>query len=154
MTSRISHTSFDARNAHAQSLFWSQVLDFAEDPDDPNEPGHEECLITSRDRSQLLLFITVPDDKKVKTGSTSICAQSTARASRRSNGSWRWGRHSLLITGGPMAAAGSHLPIPRATSSASCPPNLLALAPLPDNETALPGIVAASFPRPITSTAV
>jgi Glyoxalase-like domain len=66
MTSRISHTSFDAINAYAQSLFWSQVLDFVEDPDDPNEPGHEECLITSRDRSQLLLFITVPDDKKVK----------------------------------------------------------------------------------------
>jgi len=28
-------------------------------------PEHEECLITSRDRSQLLLFITVPDGKKV-----------------------------------------------------------------------------------------
>lgn len=53
MTSRISHTSFDAINADAQSVFWSQVLDFAEDPDDPNEPEHEECLITSRDRSQL-----------------------------------------------------------------------------------------------------
>jgi len=61
MTSRISHTSIDARNAYTQSVFWSQVLGFAEDPDDPNEPGHEECLITSPDRSQLLLFITVPD---------------------------------------------------------------------------------------------
>ena len=66
MTSRISHTSFDAINAYAQSVFWSQVLDFVEDPDDPNEPEHEECLITSRDRRQLLLFITVPDGKKVK----------------------------------------------------------------------------------------
>jgi predicted enzyme related to lactoylglutathione lyase len=66
MTSRISHTSFDAVNAYAQSVFWSQVLDFAEDPEDPNEPGHEECLITSRDRSQLVLFITVPDGKTVK----------------------------------------------------------------------------------------
>jgi hypothetical protein len=47
MTSRISHTSFDAINAYAQSVFWSQVLDFVEDPADPNEPGHEECLITS-----------------------------------------------------------------------------------------------------------
>ena len=54
----------DAINAYAQSVFWSQVLDFAEDPDDPNEPGHEECLITSRDRSQLLLFITVPYSKR------------------------------------------------------------------------------------------
>jgi predicted enzyme related to lactoylglutathione lyase len=66
MTSRISHTSFDARDAYAQSVFWCQVLDFTEDPDDPNEPGHEECLIMSRDRSQLLLFITVPDAKTVK----------------------------------------------------------------------------------------
>jgi Glyoxalase-like domain len=66
MTSRISHTSFDAINAYEQSVFWSQVLDFAEDPDDPNEPGHEECLITSPDRSQLVLFITVPDGKQVK----------------------------------------------------------------------------------------
>jgi len=66
MVSRISHTSFDARDAYAQSLFWSQVLDFIEDPDDPNKPDHEECLIASRDRSQLLLFITVPDGKAVK----------------------------------------------------------------------------------------
>ena len=66
MTSRISHTSVDARDAYAQSVFWSEVLDFTEDPDDPNEPGHEECLIMSRDRSQLLLFITVPDGKTVK----------------------------------------------------------------------------------------
>jgi hypothetical protein len=61
MTSRISHTSVDARDAYAQSVFWSEVLDFTEDPDDPNEPGHDECLIMSRDRSQLLLFITVPE---------------------------------------------------------------------------------------------
>jgi catechol 2,3-dioxygenase-like lactoylglutathione lyase family enzyme len=66
MTSRISHTSFDARDAYAQSVFWSGVLDFIEDPDDPNEPEHEECLIMSRDRSQVLLFITVPDAKAVK----------------------------------------------------------------------------------------
>jgi predicted enzyme related to lactoylglutathione lyase len=66
MTSRISHTSFDAIDAHAQSLFWSKVLDFTEDPDDPNLPGHEECLITSRDQSQLLLFITVTDGKQLK----------------------------------------------------------------------------------------
>lgn len=67
MTSRISHTSVDAIDAYAQSVWWSKVLDFVEDPDDPNLPGHEECLITSPDLSQLLLFITVPDGaKKVK----------------------------------------------------------------------------------------
>jgi catechol 2,3-dioxygenase-like lactoylglutathione lyase family enzyme len=66
MVSRISHTSVDARNAYAQSLFWSRVLGFTEDPDDPNEPGHDECLIMSPDRRELLLFITVPDAKQVK----------------------------------------------------------------------------------------
>jgi hypothetical protein len=63
MASGISHTSLDASGAYGQSLFWSRVLDFVEDPDDPNEPGHEECLITSRDGSQMLPFITVPEGK-------------------------------------------------------------------------------------------
>jgi hypothetical protein len=66
MASRISHTSFDARNAYEQSVFWSKVLDWVEDPDDPNLPGHDECPIMTRDRSQVLLFINVPDDKVVK----------------------------------------------------------------------------------------
>ena len=66
MTSRISHTSVDARDAYAQSVFWSKVLDWMEDPDDPNLPEHVECLIMSRDRGQRLLFINVPDEKVVK----------------------------------------------------------------------------------------
>ncbi len=45
MASRISHTSFDAVDAYAQSVFWSRVLDFIEDPEDPNLPGHVECLM-------------------------------------------------------------------------------------------------------------
>ena len=66
VTSRISHTSVDARNSYAQSVWWAQVLDWTEDPDDPNLPEHEECLILSRDGAQRLLFIRVPDDKVVK----------------------------------------------------------------------------------------
>jgi predicted enzyme related to lactoylglutathione lyase len=42
------------------------VLDFAEDPRDPNLPGHEECMIFSPDGRQRLLFIEVPEDKTVK----------------------------------------------------------------------------------------
>jgi hypothetical protein len=64
MTCRISHTTVDALDAYAQSVWWSKVLDFVEDPDDPNEPGHELCPIMSRDRSQVLLFIEVPDGAK------------------------------------------------------------------------------------------
>jgi hypothetical protein len=62
MTARISHTSVDSRDAYARSVFWGRVLGFTEDPDDPNEPGHEECMIFSPDRTQRLLFIEVPDD--------------------------------------------------------------------------------------------
>ncbi len=66
MTCRISHTSVDSRDAHAQSVWWAEVLGFAEDPADPNLPGHEECMIFSADGRQRLLFIEVPEDKSVK----------------------------------------------------------------------------------------
>jgi predicted enzyme related to lactoylglutathione lyase len=66
MASRISHTSFDSLDAYRQSVFWGKVLGFAEDPDDPNEPGHEECMIFAPDRLARLLFIEVPDAKLVK----------------------------------------------------------------------------------------
>jgi Glyoxalase-like domain len=66
MTSRISHTTVDSRNAHAQSVWWGQVLGFSEDPRDPNEPGHEECMIFSPDGRQRVLFIEVPEGKSVK----------------------------------------------------------------------------------------
>jgi predicted enzyme related to lactoylglutathione lyase len=66
MVARISHISVDAVDAYAQSVFWGRVLGFAEDPDDPNEPGHDECLVLSPDRTQKLLFIEVPERKRVK----------------------------------------------------------------------------------------
>jgi predicted enzyme related to lactoylglutathione lyase len=66
MTSRISHTAVDSRDAYAQSVWWAQVLNMAEDPDDPNEPGDEECLIVTADRSTEVLFIKVPEAKQVK----------------------------------------------------------------------------------------
>ena len=66
MTARISHTTVDSRDAYAQSVWWAAVLGFAEDPDDPNEPGHEECLLIAPDGGQRLLFIEVPEAKTVK----------------------------------------------------------------------------------------
>lgn len=48
MVALISHTTFDAIDSYAQSVFWAEVLGFAEDPEDPNLPGHEECMIFSR----------------------------------------------------------------------------------------------------------
>jgi catechol 2,3-dioxygenase-like lactoylglutathione lyase family enzyme len=66
MTSRISHTTVDARDAYAQALWWSQVLDMREDPDDPNEPGHEECMLYGDDGTTPVLFLEVPEGKQVK----------------------------------------------------------------------------------------
>ena len=66
MTSRISHTTVDSRNAYGQSVWWGQVLGFSEDPRDPNLPGHEECMIFSPDGRQRVLFIEVPEGKTVK----------------------------------------------------------------------------------------
>jgi len=66
MTCRISHTSVDSRNAYAQSVWWGRLLGMVEDAEDPNEPGHEECMIFSPDGQSRILFIEVPEDKQVK----------------------------------------------------------------------------------------
>ena len=66
MTSFVPHTTVDCSDAYALSAWWQGVLDYVDDPDDPNEPGHEECLIVSRDSRHRLLFIEVPDRKQGK----------------------------------------------------------------------------------------
>jgi len=66
MSSRISHTTVDSRNAHAQSVWWGEVLGFSQDPRDPNLPGHAECMVFSPDGRQRVLFIEVPEGKTVK----------------------------------------------------------------------------------------
>ncbi|GGN51874.1 hypothetical protein FHR83_009261 [Actinoplanes campanulatus] len=66
MTAFISHTTVDSLDAYAQSRWWQNVLDYVEDPEDPNLPGHEECMIFSRDGRHRLLFIEVPDAKQIK----------------------------------------------------------------------------------------
>ncbi|ROR89721.1 VOC family protein [Nocardioides aurantiacus] len=66
MTSFVSHTSFDCRDAYALSEFWKQVLEYVDDPEDGNEPGHDECWIQRPDGGHPLLFIEVPEDKQVK----------------------------------------------------------------------------------------
>ncbi|MCQ1952043.1 VOC family protein [Arthrobacter sp. zg-Y238] len=66
MASLISHTSFDSLDAYGQSVFWGRILGFREDPEEPNRPGEEECMIFSEDGTQRLLFIEVPDAKQIK----------------------------------------------------------------------------------------
>jgi hypothetical protein len=66
VTALISHLTFDSLDAHASSVFWCAALGFAQDPDDPNEPGDEECMIFSADGRHRLLFIEVPEAKQLK----------------------------------------------------------------------------------------
>ena len=66
MTSNIAHTTIDCNNAYELSEWWKQLLGYEDLPDDPNLPGHEECMIQRPDGGHQLLFIEVPDDKTVK----------------------------------------------------------------------------------------
>lgn len=61
MTSRVSHTSFNCRDAYALSTWWKQVLDYTDVPGDRNEPGDEECMIVDPSTGHRVLFIEVDD---------------------------------------------------------------------------------------------
>ena len=56
----------DALDSYAQSRWWGDLLGYVEDPEDPNEPDHDECLISAPDGSHRILFIKVPDAKQLK----------------------------------------------------------------------------------------
>ena len=66
MTSFISHTTIDCANAYELSEWWKPVLGYVDLEGDPNEPGHEECMIRDPETGHLLLFIEVPDAKSAK----------------------------------------------------------------------------------------
>ena len=66
MTCLISHTTVDCADAYALSEWWKQVLGYVDVADDPNEPGHEECMILSPVTGHSVLFIEVPEPKTVK----------------------------------------------------------------------------------------
>ncbi len=119
MVSRISHTTFDCHDAFALSTFWKQVLGFADVPDDPNEPGDEECMIIGPGGEPRLLFVEVPEGKGSRTGRTSIWNRPTGTATTRSSGSSPSVRHRCTTSARRMGAAGWSSPIPKATSSAS-----------------------------------
>jgi hypothetical protein len=66
VVSFIAHTAVDCADAYRLSAWWRVVLDYVEDPGDPNAPGHEECMIGSPDGRHRLLFIEVPERRQVK----------------------------------------------------------------------------------------
>ena len=59
MAACLSHTSINCTNAFELSEWWKGVLGYVDVPDDPNEPGDEECMILDPNSSQRLLFIEV-----------------------------------------------------------------------------------------------
>ena len=66
MTSFISHTTIDCAHAYDLSEWWKPVLGYVDLEGDPNEPGHEECMIRDPQTGHRVLFIEVPDTKQGK----------------------------------------------------------------------------------------
>jgi hypothetical protein len=66
MTSFVSHTTVDCANAYELSQWWKPVLGYVDLDGDPNEPGHEECMIRDPQTGHELLFLEVPESKQVK----------------------------------------------------------------------------------------
>ncbi|HWK92689.1 MAG TPA: VOC family protein [Luteimicrobium sp.] len=66
MTSFVAHTTVDCRDAYGLSEWWKEVLGYVDLDDDPNRPGHEECMIQDPATGHRLLFIEVPEGKATK----------------------------------------------------------------------------------------
>jgi hypothetical protein len=66
VVSRVSHTTFDCRDAYGLSAWWKTVVGYTDIPDDPNEPGDEECMIVDPHSGHRLLFIETHDEKLTK----------------------------------------------------------------------------------------
>ena len=120
MSSRISHTSFDARDAYAQSVFWSQVLDFTEDhiPKRTRPRGMPDHVAGPEPVPALHHRPGRQDGEEPHALGP---AASDRIREQETEPSWCSARRNWPTTGGPAAAAGSPSLIPRATSSASCP---------------------------------
>ncbi|MEO6511889.1 MAG: VOC family protein, partial [Nocardioides sp.] len=56
----------DCRNAYELSEWWRYLLGYEMVADDPNEPGHEECMILDPKTDHRILFIEVPEGKETK----------------------------------------------------------------------------------------
>lgn len=61
MTSFVAHTTVDCHHAYELSEWWKQVLGYVDVEGDPNEPGHEECMVVDPGTGHAILFIQVPD---------------------------------------------------------------------------------------------
>ena len=63
MTSFVAHTTVDCHHAYELAEWWKQLLGYVDVEGDPNEPGHEECMILDPQTGHHILFIEVPDQE-------------------------------------------------------------------------------------------
>lgn len=61
MVCRVATTTVNCLDAYALSTWWKPVLGYEELPDDPNEPGDEECIIRDPATGHELLFTLVEE---------------------------------------------------------------------------------------------
>jgi predicted enzyme related to lactoylglutathione lyase len=66
MSLRINQVTFDSHEPVKQAAFWAAAMGWSEDAENPSLPDDDEAAILSADRSQVLLFIRVPEGKTVK----------------------------------------------------------------------------------------
>ena len=59
MALRVSHTTISCTDAFTLSEWWKVFLGYDAIPGDPNEPGHEECMIVDLTSGHRILFIEV-----------------------------------------------------------------------------------------------
>lgn len=57
MTAYVSHTTIDSGNAYELSEWWKKILGYTDMPGDPNEPGHQQCMIIDPESGHRILFI-------------------------------------------------------------------------------------------------
>ena len=122
MTCFVSHTTVDCRNAYELSEWWKALLGYQDVDGDPNEPGHEECMILDPATGHHILFIEVPEAKEGKNRLHFDLVRGPARRDEETDRVLAAGAtivDDLRGTWGP-GTAGRCSPTPRATSSASC----------------------------------
>ena len=125
VTAFISHTTIDCHDPYRLSEWWKVVLGYEDLPDDPNEPGDEECMIRDPLSDHRLLFVEVPGTElPAKRMHFDLRPRETAVGTRRWGGSSLMGQRrwpTCAATVG-LARVGWCWRILKATSSAYCDP--------------------------------
>ena len=90
MTSFVSHTSIDCHDAYGLSEWWKPLLGYVDIEGDPNEAGHEECMILDPVAVTGCSSSRCPTPSRSRTGSTSTFAHAPAPATTKSSGCSAW----------------------------------------------------------------